>query len=365
MDHQDHRSTRKNILFLIPSLYGGGAERVCCILANAFSESCNVTIGYLCDREKTYHIESAVNLVKIPWTGGYYTRWCTTERIRGFYKSLRFVRKLKKELNIDYTISMLLSASLLNVLARSRGRIVTYEQCSPARMPAWMRRMTGLVYAFSDLTVFQSESARDQYGRAVRRHAHIVQNPIIVRCTAAQERRHRIVTMGRLNFQKNHALLIRSFYRFHQDHPGYELSIYGEGELREKLAGQIAKLGLTDYVFLEGNRENVHECIQDAEIFVLSSNFEGLSNALLEAMTMGIACISTACEGSTDVIRNGENGLLTRTGDETELADAMEKLAEDPEFRRKLESNAVQDAAAFSIERVIAKWENFLDMQAI
>ena len=81
-------------------------------------------------------------------------------------------------------------------------------------------------------------------------------------------------------------------------------------------------------VFLEGNRSDVHTLIRDAEIFVLASDYEGLSNALLECMTMGIACISTDCEGSTDVIRDGENGLLVRRGDEkglTEFVHTLEK----------------------------------------
>ena len=166
--------------------------------------------------------------------------------------------------------------------------------------------------------------------------------------------------MGRLAEQKNHRMLIRSFAAFHKQFPAYTLSIYGEGELQETLEKQIRDAGLEDCVFLEGNHTDIHHQIRDAEIFVLSSNFEGLSNALLECMTMGIACISTRCEGSTDVIRDGENGLLTGIGDEEGLTEALCRLAGDPAFRRRLERQASEDARACEPGRIVRQWEAVL-----
>ena len=227
-------------------------------------------------------------------------------------------------------------------------------------MPKWMYRVTCLVNTLADDIVFQSEYVRQMYSGRIRRHGHVIPNPINLDVKAASERKHRIVTMGRLNFQKNHRLLIRSFGRFHTDFPDYTLSVYGDGELKDELSALIADLGLQKYVFLEGNRVDVHECIRDAEMFVLSSDFEGLSNALLESMTMGIACISTACEGSMDVIHNGKNGLLVPIGDEEKLAEAMCMLAGDPAFREKLESQAAADAAVFSVKAVTEQWTGFI-----
>ena len=163
--------------------------------------------------------------------------------------------------------------------------------------------------------------------------------------------------MGRLAPQKNHAMLIRSFAAFHKTHPDYTLSIYGEGELREMLAGMIRDAGLSDCVFLEGNDPAVLTKIRDAEMFVLSSDFEGMSNALLESMAMGIACISPACEGSADVIRDGENGLLVPVGDEDALLYAMCRFADDPALREKTERAAAADMAGLSPARIVRKWE--------
>ena len=164
----------------------------------------------------------------------------------------------------------------------------------------------------------------------------------------------------RLMPQKNHELLIRSFARFHRQFPEYTLHIFGEGELEGELRRLIGSLGLTAHAFLEGNDPNVHERIRDAEMFVLSSDFEGLSNALLECMAMGIACISTRCEGSADVIRDGENGLLVDIGDEEGLARAMCLLAQDGTLRRKLERQAREDLKAFDRDIVAASWEQVI-----
>ena len=102
--------------------------------------------------------------------------------------------------------------------------------------------------------------------------------------------------------------------------------------------------------------DKIHEAVADAEMFVLSSDYEGLSNALLECMMMGMPCISTACEGSMDVIRSGENGILTEIGDQEQMASAMARLADDPELRERLGKAAAVTAERFRKEEVVRKW---------
>ena len=130
--------------------------------------------------------------------------------------------------------------------------------------------------------------------------------------------------------------------------------------MEEKLKQLARDLGVAESVVFEGNRQDVHDQIRDAEMFVLSSDFEGLSNALLECMSMGIACISTDCEGSVDVIRDRENGLLTKRGDEKGLTEAMCLLASDPAVRKTLETRAMQDMKAFDRDLVVLEWEKVI-----
>ena len=105
----------------------------------------------------------------------------------------------------------------------------------------------------------------------------------------------------------------------------------------------------------------MHEAVADAEMFVLSSNYEGLCNALLECMMMGMACISTACEGSVDVIRDGENGLLTEVGNEEQLLQAMLRLAENAELREQIGKAAGKTAERFRRDVVVRQWMELVE----
>lgn len=116
----------------------------------------------------------------------------------------------------------------------------------------------------------------------------------------------KIVTVGRLTVQKNQKLLIESFSEVLKKYPNIILEIYGDGEKREELKYIIKTLGVSNNVIFKGNILNVHEAIADAGLFVLSSDYEGLSNALMEAMMMGLPCISTTCAGSDELISDGK-----------------------------------------------------------
>lgn len=350
--------TPENMMFLITSLYGGGAEKVCCILASKMAECCNVTLCYMVEDEegRRYPIDPRCEVVKLPF------KHCTFKRnpLKFFWYKwtlIRFCKKLKKEKKIDVSVSLLIQPNLLNVFSRAGDRVITSERANPKMYMADKFWLTRLAYSKSDHVVFQSSKVQGFYDEKIRKKSSIIMNPVSVSCLADDVRNKRIISMGRLSEQKNHAMLIRSFAAFYKNHPDYTLTIYGEGDLRDSLQKLISELNLQDAAFLPGNSNNVHEQIRDAEIFVLSSNFEGLSNALLECMTMGISCISTRCEGSTDVIRDGENGLLIDIGDEDALTKSLNRLADDPEFRKNLEKQAMKDSVAFDKNIVIEQWE--------
>ena len=352
------RQNRRNVLIMIHALYGGGSERVACNLASALAETCHVTIVYCNETEQTYPLDPRCETVKMPWRSG--SRWGIPGKCAAYLERIRFVRRLKKKRNIDVSVSFLIQMSMINVLSRYREKVVTSERANPRKyQPQWFNR-TRFIYAVSDYVIFQSEQVRSLYGKRIQSHSSVIANPVFVNCPADSLRGHRVVTMGRLAEQKNHAMLIRSFTAFHRLFPEYTLSIYGEGSLFDELEGLIRKEKVESSVFLEGNHEDVHEKIRDAEMFVLSSDFEGLSNALLECFSMGIACISTRCEGSTDVIRDGENGLLVDIGDEKGLTEALCLLAGDPSYRKKLEKQAVADSVRYAPKNIMEKWEAVL-----
>ncbi len=196
---------------------------------------------------------------------------------------------------------------------------------------------------------------------SVRKHCTILPNPIQISCVRSIETKHRIVNTARLTPQKNQALLIRAFAELYKNKPQYTLSIYGEGQSENDLRKLISEKGLESSVILEGRSSHVQDDISDAEIFVLSSDFEGLSNALLEAMMMGFPCISTDCEGATDIIQNEKNGSLIPRGDEDALFHALNRLTDDAAFRERLGKKALESVQDFRKEKVIEKWIDLIE----
>ena len=131
--------------------------------------------------------------------------------------------------------------------------------------------------------------------------------------------------------------------------------------MKEKLLSLIKEKGLESRITLKGNVANLHEEISDAELFVLSSDYEGLSNALLEAMMMGLPCISTDCAGSDEAIDNMENGILIPVGDTEALKEAMVRLMSDRELSMKLGKAAASTSQKYSSTSVIRQWRKVIE----
>ena len=352
-----HTGERLNLLFVTSTLYWGGAQRVTNILANALSQRHNITVAYCFDSGRSLDFSERCEIRKLPDYDGNDPWPMKTICI---LKQAKALKELKKERSIDASISLGNVGNLINALSRGKERVICSERNNPKRSLGKLFFLTRLAYARADHVVFQSEDVRRMYPEQIRRKSTILKNPLPIPRPADKERKKKIVALGRLTAQKNHALLIRSFAGFHRQFPEYSLHLYGEGELEAEMRRLIDSLQLSDCVFLEGNQADVHEQIRDAEQFVLSSDYEGLSNALLECMSMGIACISTKCEGSVDVIRDGENGLLAELGDEEALTRQMCRLARDPELRQRLERQAMEDMKAFDQNVVVKDWERVI-----
>ena len=340
-----HFDGKKSIFIMISSFNRGGAQRVASVLASELSNRYHVTAVIRHEAEAAYPLDERVEVIKLP-----------SSNILGIDQFIRYVILLKKLRRPAASISFMFDSNRMNVWGSCRCKAICSERNNPAKKMPELFEETAEQYRKADHVIFQSEAVRSLYDEDIRKHSTILPNPVSVKCYASPDTRHRIVTAGRLHPQKNQAMLIRAFAGFIKDHPEYTLSIYGEGELESELKQLAADLGNGDTVRFHGNVENIHQEIADAEMFVLSSDYEGLSNALLEAMMMGIPCISTAVEGSTDVIKNGENGILIPVGDEKALLGAMCSLAEDRELRDRIAREGRKTGEGFRKEAVVEKW---------
>ncbi len=342
---------RPAVLIMCYSLYGGGAERVACRLANGLADRFHVILFYIQDKGQTYPVDPRVRTLAMPGFEGSYETM-TESRIA-------FVAALKEALGIRTAVSFMFAMNKLNVKSGGKARVICCERNNPAKRDPGRIGEIAEFYEAADHVVFQSGTVRDLFSQAVREHSSVILNPVSVSCGRVGGR-HRIVHMGRLVPQKNQAMLIRAFAAFHRGHPEYTLSIYGEGELAGELQALAASLGLEQAVRFHGQVRDVHAAIADAEMFALSSDYEGLPNALLECMMMGFPCISTRCEGAVDVIRPDENGILADVGSEEQMTAAMTRLAEDAALRERLGAKAKETSALFRADRILAQWERLL-----
>lgn len=348
----------KRIAFILGSMNRGGAERVVSILANHYAtKGWNVDIILLLSGECKYHLDEKIKVISLANIN--------QSRISQLPKWLSSIRNYIK---INKPDSILAFAARINIITAiaSLGisnRLVVSERNDPLSdgRSIFLKALTKFIYPLTDKVVFQTIRSQSYFNERVKRNSVIIHNPVKVEVKASRNKNKQIVAVGRLENQKNHALLIDAFQEVHKIHPEYKLFIYGEGSLRRTLATKIKKLGLNEVISMPGNIENIHQEMAKSDIFVLPSNYEGLSNALLEALMMGLPCISTNCAGSDEIIKDGENGYLVGVGNKNELSAKIVRLIENHELRIEIGDKAIESSRQFESETILKKWEEVLE----
>ena len=342
------------IMFITASVNRGGASRVISILANHYA-AINWKVDFVVKETiiKGYQLHRNVKVIE-----------CGKEGKEHGYAFYRRLREIVKEENPDVVVSFLTIVNFYAIAAcLGKRRLIISERNDPKLSASrWHFLLSKILYPFADGIVFQSHKVMDYYNGIVRRKGTVILNPIEVSCIKddkAEEKK--IVTAGRFVGQKNHALLIDSFAEIKKCHSAYQLYIYGDGDLRSEYEAQLSKLEIKDAVHLPGNVSNIHEKMKDAQIFVISSDYEVLSNSLLEAMAMGLACVSTRSGGAEEIISDYQNGLLVDVGNKDELVKAIEKLICDEDLRKRIQEEAIQTSQRFLKENIIHEWETMID----
>jgi len=351
------------ILILISSLSGGGAERVTARLANALAERHEVFLIPFSKSERTFPLDPRVKLIdrtlydlrqKDGFFKTYYRKVRTALRMYGVLKQFR------SRVRVDTSLSLLLTPNIYNILVRGGGRRILCERNNPAVKGFWFFFATKLVYHFGDVIVFQSETVRKMFPAIVRKRSVVLPNPIDVSCRASGEPEKIVVSAGRIKTQKDHETLIRAFAIFHERHPDWRLELYGEGPLKSDLVSLSRELGIGKAVRFMGYHEDLHERIASAGMFVLPSLFEGQPNVLLEAMMIGLPCVTTDFPSARELLGDSGSALVVPVGDEQAMADAMGRIAGEPTLGRELAERAVRFTKKFETNRVVQQWESVL-----
>lgn len=353
------------IAFVIGSLSGGGAERVVALLANEFAEQGNSTyVISIASKNRSYEISPKVKLL-----------YCTRERgIPGvsFFNRVGDLRNTLNEIKPDVCFSFTVAVNIYSILASvgQKWRLIVCERNDPNFDPKskFLRMLRSITYYWADGYVFQTTGERDFFPQKIRDKSWVIPNPINPLFTDVYhgERQKRFVTAVRLEPQKNLKLAINAFEKFNQSHPDYSFEIYGEGNQYEELNNYIISKKMENKVFLKGRSNTLHKDISSAYAFILSSDYEGMSNSMIEAMALGLPVISTdyPSGGARMVINDHINGLLIPVGGLNELVKAMNEVVENPQLAEQLSYNAKQIRNELSTSRVIRMWSSCLNNKA-
>lgn len=355
-----------HIVFFTMGLNKGGAERVITTLSEKYvKEGHKVTIVTCINENSKYELQEKVYHYKLDSSKPH------KNRILRFFARRNSLCDLLKSLKPSIVVSFLPEPNILAVSLKNKFNfpILVSERNSPSDLykNPIISSIMKKVYKRANGVVFQTKEAQNYFNNLdTVSQSIIIPNPInSVFFNNKKERspNKTFVSVGRLATQKNHKMLINAFKQINDKFPEYNLVIYGEGKLRTELEEQITKLNLVDKVFLLGVKHNLNNIIYNNKAFLLSSNYEGLPNALMEAMALGLPVISTDARpgGPRSLITNKFNGLLVSNNSQEEFYEAMKYIIENPLEAEKMGKQAKKYAEKFKDDRISELWLEYIN----
>lgn len=351
----------KKIIVSIATLGSGGAERVLSVLSKHLVERFDEVHYVLWEGGVPfYEFDKRVKIVELPKLSG---RKGTNKQIKTFRQ---YIKKEQPSLILSFLThyNMLVLFSTMGL----KQKVVVAERTDPKRMLSggkvqfWLR---DLLYRHAVGILTQTEYAKSCYDKKFAGKTKVFYNPITMKeeqvgAATRSVKEKLFVTVGRLEGVKDQNMMIRAFSQFHQTHPDYRLVIYGEGPMRQQLETLISSLGLDDKVVLAGNNSKVWDAIAPAECFLLSSEYEGMSNAMAEALCLGLPVISTKVGGATEFIKDGVNGYLVDVHDADTMANRMCEVADDVALRESMGKEAVKVYELLRADKISQEWVDYL-----
>ncbi|WP_026494393.1 glycosyltransferase family 4 protein [Butyrivibrio sp. WCD3002] len=321
------------ICFATPQLSYGGAERVVSVLAGKLAELGHDVSIIIYDR-KNDEYQTSDKVKRYYLCDETYSRVSVIRRIQ----RIMYVRKYIKKHRFEFIVPFLERAVIQTFIA-TRGlniKFISTLRNNPYELSRSERIKTDFIAWFADAHFVQNQSQKSYYCKKIQRKTFVVSNPVneifIEHSKNYSEHVKKIVSMGRLFPQKNYDLLIDAIKLVYEKYKDISVYIWGIGTEHNRLSERIKSEGLEKCMFLKGRTQDVEGAMADADLFVMTSDYEGMPNSLLEAMTYGMPCISTDCPtGPSELIKSGENGILVPLKDKKALAESIMWFIENPE----------------------------------
>ncbi|QIZ05644.1 glycosyltransferase family 4 protein [Priestia megaterium] len=285
--------------------------------------------------------------------------------IRQIKRSI-LLRKIVKENNYDVVIGFghIDAIHVLRALPFVNTTTIACARMDPLTYPEnkRLRIERKLMYRMVDGMILQTNSQKEYFKKIVKGPTVVIPNPVRdfgIKSVCVAERENKCVTVARLDdAQKDHMFMFECFREFVKIHPDYILELYGDGPDKQKYENYINQHGLEGKIVLCGRVNNPQEHIKNAKMFLLTSRHEGMPNALIEAMAMGLPCVAVDCGGGgvKDLVRNNENGIIVEQGDLQTFVYEMCRVADDNVLQERLSAGAIQIRAELSLKAIAHRW---------
>lgn len=346
------------ITFFVGEFNGGGAERVISILANFLvTKNYKVEILKYNNTENSYETDSRIRINSIE----------ENTRTRNILKNVLWLHKYFEN-STDIVVSFLAPFNMVAIIANTFNKtpIIVCDRNDPRYTPAnkMLRYFRNILYRKADGIVLQTKNNKEYFDKQIQGKSIVIYNPVDLKEKSGMalktKKEKLIVSVGRLEEQKNQIMLIDAFNEIYKKHRDYKLIIYGEGSNRKCLQDRIDSLHLNEVIILPGEKFNVLDKIKCAEMFVLTSDYEGMSNALIEAMCIGLPVISTNTSGSNELIDDGVNGYIIDLNDKNNLINRIEYLINNENIRSNLGKEASNLAFKIDKEIICNEWLEYI-----
>lgn len=361
-------AARGHIAFTLSGLGAGGAERVVSIIANAMvKRGWRVSIISFAHATTTsyYHFEPDVERIDLGLPPE--RRSWLTGKLRAVARTIR-MRQALRQVRPDIVLSFLARTNIIVLLATIGVRVpvVVSVRNNPHVQtfgPIWSL-LRAVLYPRAFGVVTMTQGAMDFFPKWMRRREWVIPNPVILNppMQSSPADTKVVTAVGRLVPQKGFDLLLQAFARIADSYPAWNMVIWGEGPERDALERDIARLGIEGRARLSGVSLMPGSWVNGADLFVMSSRYEGWGNVLLEALAAGIPAVSFDCPwGPGQMIEDGVNGLLAAPEDVPALADKLARLMRDPDLRVRLGAEARRSAEHYAPARIVAAWEGLVE----
>ena len=352
-------------MIYVSNMNVGGAERVVMTLANQLNKDMEIVV--LTDSVGTHEFQGETDFRRINLN----YQVAASKIMRAFrkigylYRMRQVCLEEKPDVIVSFSIecglriqTALKGTSIKQVITVRSNPALDYQ--NESQIAAITRKLSG-IQGF----VFQTQQQRDFFPKEIREKSCIIFNPLNEEFLQKKEqvqKQKEVITVGRLTRSKDHKMLLRAYNKLAEEFPEYRFLIYGNGELCTETEEYRQTLKHKDQIYLCGETQNVKECLNKAEVFVLSSSNEGMPNSLMEAMAMEMPVVSTDCPcgGPAALIQEGINGFLVPVGDDEMLAQKISVLLRNQKLAFTIGKNAGKIKELCSGEYIAKQWIDYL-----